>query len=89
MNKIEYFPKYDWYGYEGVGYCRGCEYTSDDISNCYQFINDEEFRNNELKVGGNGFVEKIYPHIYKRNIVETIADYKKELRNEKINNIMN
>ena len=43
MTKIEFYSKYVWYGYEGVGYCH-CEYTSENISDVIKFINYCEIR---------------------------------------------
>ena len=87
--KVEYFVKYDWYGYEGTS-CNNCEYESNDVSIVHRFLNDDEFRNCELKrLHIGGFIERIHIGIFKRTIVETMVDYKQELRNEKINKIMN
>lgn len=86
--KVEYFVKYDWYGYEGVGYQRGCEYISDDILKVHRFITDEQFRREEMSWHNNGFFEKIGLDIYKRTIVDEIIDYKQESRDKKIKQIM-
>ena len=85
--KVEYFTKYNWYGYEGGS--GDYEYVSDDIINVYKFVNDELFRRNETSEShSSGFINKLYYDIIERKIIEEVIDYKKELRNQKINIIM-
>lgn len=85
--KVVYAVRYDWYGYEGVGHCK-CEYVSENISDIGKFIDDEQFRNHELRHDSNGHITRMYDRIVKRTTFEEIVDYKQELRNKKINDII-
>ncbi len=97
MTKIEYYSKYVWYGYEGIGYC-DCEYTSENIYDVIKFINHCEtrkIRGYKLKddegyfeYQSNGKLNSFEKTIYKRTIIEEEVDLKSELRNEKIENVL-
>lgn len=104
MKTEKFFTKYNWYGYEGVGHSK-CEYTSKNINDVIKFIEfceklkSQKFDwDNEDDVNqyddmfayrSNGFLDSFDGKIYKRTTIEEPADLKQELRNSKIEDIIN
>jgi hypothetical protein len=86
--KVDYYVKYKWYGYEGVGWCNNM-YSDEDILNVIKFIEDPIFRQDEIdSIDRNGFTESFENIIYKRTEIIEKCDMKQELRNLKIKKII-
>jgi hypothetical protein len=106
MKNIEYFIKYKWYGYEGVGHCDS-QHTDECIDEVIKFkefaefclskkVNDK-YHNEYFRDGcekyfldrfPNGYITSIDTNIYKRTIIQEMADVKKESRNNNIEKII-
>ena len=62
--KIEFYVKYDWYGYEGVGYCKS-QYTIDNVKDCLEFIkNCSKFTHISTNSRRNSEDDELYSKIY-------------------------
>jgi len=102
--RIEYFSKFSWYGYEGIGHSKE-EYLSDNIEDLIEFqkFATQLLGNNTIGPSddysekwdkffrwyGNGYVVKLDGRIMRRTIIEEeVIDVKKETRKVKLEKII-